>query len=474
MNIFIASSSESLNYAAALKTLLEETRGCNVTVWKDAPFSLGETIIESLEKIKNLYDYAVFIFYPDDKITFREKTMNSVRDNVIFEFGLFVGFLGRKKCFAIIPEDILVKHPSDLLGVIFAKYNYNKNDDNPKSTLRSSSNEIKKAIKERQTSPDKSKNLIRGDFRDSIVDASINVDLIDHDLYKQWHKSMQKGEKVEEALLYWDRQTANKWLEYEKFSYPNLQSIQNTGKKVATLLNEPFALISLGPGSGKKDITFLNKAMHKDNVYWYYPIDISSHLLFQAMKNVTEEFDDTYLKVKGIRANFNSLEKLQFVYKYSNLLNIFSLLGNTLGNYNENELIDRIRKSMLDEDLFIIEVNNIESYNQSNKSKYENKNYQEFILEPLKSLGIVPKISNLKFEETNRNGSSINLSKRIFANYYFDKDELKIIGTDMSKLNITYSTHYSKYEIKKFFKKHSFQFLAEIDDPNSIILLFKK
>lgn len=481
MNIFIGSSSESVNYASSLKSILEEDRNFNfkVTIWKDAEFVLGETIIESLEKIKNLYECAIFIFHPDDEINFKSKTMKSVRDNVIFEFGLFVGVLGIKNCFAVIPDNIEIKQPSDILGVNYARYIFNESERNFENTLRTAANKIKSAIIERHKRRREHKDffLERGDFRESIVDASVDVTISDYDLYDQWIQSIKRGEKIKEELLYWERKTAKKWLEYEDFTNQSFDLISAIGHEVKRNFNDSFDLISLGPGSGKKDIAFLDNAINRNSLYWYYPIDISSHLLFTTLKNVTGEFDDSTLKVKGIRANFISLEHLRFVYRYTNHLNIFTLFGNTLGNYPENMLINRVKRSMFDNDIFIIEVNNIEGFENIRTSKYNNRNYQEFILEPLKSLGISPKLSSLEFEEkgtNNSNFSTIKNSLRIFANYNFDEREMKMLQITSSKLNITYSTHYDKEEVKKFFEYHNFKFLGEAVDSHSIVLMFKK
>jgi len=471
MNIFIASSSESLNYAKALKSLLGKSTKHSVTVWNEAPFTLGETIIESLEKIKSMYDYAVFLFHPDDKISFRTEKMTAVRDNVIFEFGLFVGTLGIKKCFAVVPGNIEIKQPTDLAGVITSRYNFNAKEKTAEKTLKKSADEILKAINGKK-SLYKSEKMIRGDFRDSIVDATVNVDLIDSELHDEWRQTFQKSSKVQEELLYWDHQTANKWLEYEKYSANSYALINKMGNKVEKIVRDSFDLISLGPGSGKKDVAFLSSSITRDKIHWYYPIDISSHLLFHAMKNVTDEFDHSYLKVKGIRANFNTLQKLQYVYRYTNKMNIFTLFGNTLGNYNEYELIDRISNSMLTDDLLVVEVNNIVSYNESLKTKYKNKNYVEFILEPLRSLGIGVKAENLRFEEDKENRSLVENSKRISANYYPEKKK----GTNgkTSKINITYSTHYPEKELIRYFKGHDLDYIHKEVDSKAIVLLFKK
>jgi CAP12/Pycsar effector protein, TIR domain len=40
------------------------------------------------------FDFGVFIFRPDDVVTMRKKEYSAVRDNVVFELGVFVGKLG--------------------------------------------------------------------------------------------------------------------------------------------------------------------------------------------------------------------------------------------------------------------------------------------------------------------------------------------------------------------------------------------
>lgn len=475
MKIFIASSSEALPYASAMQSLLEETPDWEPVTWKDAEFDLSNTIIDSLEKIVSSYSFAVFIFYPDDETTFRSNIFKSVRDNVIFEYGLFAGAIGIKKCFMVVPGNVNMKVPTDISGVLYTTYKYESQDDNIRSTLRSSADRIKDAIKKQVSTKIKNERLIRGDFRDFIVDASLNVNLLENQLHLDWLNSMKKGEKVKEELLYWDRQTAQKWLEYEEFTLQSSYSlIRAIGDEIKKLVRGSFDFISLGPGSGQKDVVLLQSSTSSQNSYWYYPIDISSYLLYEALRKVTGEFDDSNLKVKGILANFDTLGKLKFVYRYTNHPNIFSLLGSTLGNYEESDFIRRIANAMVKDDLFILEVNNIESLLVDNPEKYQNKNYQGFILEPLRSLGIDPKSSNLKFEDSNSMPSSIPGSKRKFANYYFDQEEKDKLDWGVSKLMITYSTHYDMEKVIQFVESYGLRNVSKIKDVNSIVLQFVK
>ena len=118
--VFLGSSTEGLDVAKAIQSnLLEEYE---VTLWKNDVFAIGETIIEALQNTLKDYDFGIFVFTPDDKVTYREGDYYIARDNVIFELGLFVGKLGFRNTFVVHPKNIKLKFPSDLTGVVTAKF----------------------------------------------------------------------------------------------------------------------------------------------------------------------------------------------------------------------------------------------------------------------------------------------------------------------------------------------------------------
>lgn len=82
----------------------------------------GRTIIEKFEDYSNV-PFAIAIFTPDDKGCLNdvnEDLRARARQNVIFEFGYFIGKLGRKRACALIKGDI--EKPSDYSGVIYIKF----------------------------------------------------------------------------------------------------------------------------------------------------------------------------------------------------------------------------------------------------------------------------------------------------------------------------------------------------------------
>lgn len=142
--LFIGSSSEGLSIAYAIQENLSFS--AEITVWDQNVFNLSDTTIESLMLVIENSDFGVFVFTPDDITTIRGKKNTAVRDNVLFELGLFIGKIGRKRSFIIMPENSKFHLPTDLLGITPSKYETNRSDGNQKAATGSCSNKIREAI----------------------------------------------------------------------------------------------------------------------------------------------------------------------------------------------------------------------------------------------------------------------------------------------------------------------------------------
>lgn len=83
--------------------------------------SRGRTIIEKFEEHAEV-DFAVVILTPDDKGARKldAQMYDRARQNVIFEFGFFLGKLGRRKVVALLKGDLEI--PSDYSGVVYIDY----------------------------------------------------------------------------------------------------------------------------------------------------------------------------------------------------------------------------------------------------------------------------------------------------------------------------------------------------------------
>ena len=121
IRVFIMSSTEALPIARAIQTSFQ----CDpflVTVWTDGVFRASHYPVESLEAQLDESDFAIAIAEPDDVTFSRGSSAPTARDNVIFELGLFIGRLGRKRSFLLEPRGDEVKLPSDLTGITTISY----------------------------------------------------------------------------------------------------------------------------------------------------------------------------------------------------------------------------------------------------------------------------------------------------------------------------------------------------------------
>src|SRR5438270_13502808 len=114
--LFIGSSTEGLDIAYAIQENLEYD--AVVTVWTQGIFQLsGNTLSDLINALFNI-DFAIMVFKPDDISVIRDVQMSTVRDNIVFELGLFIGSLGKDRVFFVIPANENNFHiPTDLTGI---------------------------------------------------------------------------------------------------------------------------------------------------------------------------------------------------------------------------------------------------------------------------------------------------------------------------------------------------------------------
>src|ERR1700675_3685367 len=126
--LFIASSSdsESLNVVREIQVLLEDD--VEATAWQQI-FEISGTTLESLIEATKAFEFAVFVFSPVDTVVIRGDAQRAVRDNVIFELGLFMGALGKSRVFIVKPKGVAdFRLPSDLPGFTSVDYDPQRSD----------------------------------------------------------------------------------------------------------------------------------------------------------------------------------------------------------------------------------------------------------------------------------------------------------------------------------------------------------
>lgn len=146
--IFIGSSTEGLPVAQRIKEYFEPEYDCYI--WNDGIFKYNEGFLETLIKSASLFDFGFMVFAADDVSRIRDKEYITTRDNVLFEYGLFLGRVGLDKAYII--KDKEVKIPSDMLGITLLEYETTANEDGakvPNDDFENHLSELKKNIDEK-------------------------------------------------------------------------------------------------------------------------------------------------------------------------------------------------------------------------------------------------------------------------------------------------------------------------------------
>src|SRR5258708_7642933 len=92
--IFIGSSSEALDHAHHVADVLSEQGDVKCMVWTEV-FEVGYLTFETLEAVLLRCCGAVFVASPDDPTTIRQRSVRAPRANIMLEFGLMAGRMGR-------------------------------------------------------------------------------------------------------------------------------------------------------------------------------------------------------------------------------------------------------------------------------------------------------------------------------------------------------------------------------------------
>jgi predicted nucleotide-binding protein len=120
--VFLGSSSESRLIVTAMAAEFKDD-DVLIRPWsKPGIFEASSYPIETLENEVRKADYAILVVSPDDKVFSRKQLSPAPRDNIVFELGLFMGSLTRKRTFLLQPKGTKLKIPSDLLALTALRY----------------------------------------------------------------------------------------------------------------------------------------------------------------------------------------------------------------------------------------------------------------------------------------------------------------------------------------------------------------
>ncbi|MFH1452164.1 MAG: L-histidine N(alpha)-methyltransferase [archaeon] len=235
--------------------------------------------------------------------------------------------------------------------------------------------------------------------------------------------------------------------------------------------NEPINIIDIGCGDGRKAEIFIKN--FKNHRIRYCPIDISSYMVNKALEKLKYiESVEEVVKFQWNISDFENIENISFLLRQGEYKrNLFLLMGNTLGNFEINELLYTIRSSMKDGDFLLI-GNGLDNRNQTDILRsYDNDLFKDFSIQPVTQLGIDK--NDLKFGvrfQNSRVESFFTITKSQEIKFL----DRKVLLEKGDQIVVVVSYKYNKSDFKSFLNLYFDDVMINISEDDSYALALCK
>ncbi|MEI6849629.1 MAG: L-histidine N(alpha)-methyltransferase [archaeon] len=262
---------------------------------------------------------------------------------------------------------------------------------------------------------------------------------------------------ADSKLWYLTPEQAQGFLDLEKSKEYQKDVIQKEIDLIKDNINEilkkldkkPVNIIDLGCGDGKKAVLFINHLKGKVKLR-YCPIDISGYMVEKAVEKIKKMNVGEVVEFQWNISDFENLENVSQILRMGNYKNnLFLLLGNTLGNFEINELLYSIKSSMKEGDSLLI-GNGLDNRNHEAIIKsYGTKEIENWLSQILTQVGL--ERSEIDFS-VKFNHSRVEL-------FFIMKKDKKVSFQDKhiyfakgDQILVSVSYKYDEADFKKFMK----------------------
>lgn len=262
---------------------------------------------------------------------------------------------------------------------------------------------------------------------------------------------------ADSKLWYLTHEQAQGFLDLEKSEDYQRDVIQkeidlikdNIGEILDKFKKTPMNIIDLGCGDGKKAVLFIQYLKGKVKIR-YCPIDISNYMVGKALEKIKALNAGEVVEFQWNISDFENLENISDLLRSGQFKNnFFLLLGNTLGNFEINELLYEIRNSMNKGDYLLI-GNGLDNrhYNDIMKSYY-NKEVEDWLAKILMQVGF--EREDLEFSVRFKN-SRVELLFIVKKDRKISFQDKSIYFGQGDQILVSVSYKYNKNDFRKFMK----------------------
>jgi uncharacterized SAM-dependent methyltransferase len=181
---------------------------------------------------------------------------------------------------------------------------------------------------------------------------------------------------------------------------------------------------------------------------------------------------DEVVKFQWNISDFENIENVSNLLRYGNYKkNFFLLLGNTLGNFEINELLYEIRSSMKGEDYLLIGNGLDNRHPEDILKSYDNNKVNEFLIHIPTQLGLEESDVKLGVRFAN---SRVELYYTILNDKTIKFQDKEVLFNKGDQILVSVSYKYSKRDFISFLKLYFVQVDVKISDDGSYALALCK
>jgi L-histidine Nalpha-methyltransferase len=208
-----------------------------------------------------------------------------------------------------------------------------------------------------------------------------------------------RGKQITSGFSYWGIGPTIAWIQAcaDPFYLVMRESIASFPKRLRYVLDRldgPFHYVSFGAGTGEKDLEVLRvlHRQHKDLLY--VPVDLSAEMLrvaYERTGRIVAHPARQILPVQldfAVRRNIAALKDI-LVRTVGDEPILYSLLGNTIANFEEDgEIARRLTSLLREQDAFLLEVATTENLSpvladEAAEEYLRSRAYKEFVTSSL-------------------------------------------------------------------------------------------
>ena len=276
--------------------------------------------------------------------------------------------------------------------------------------------------------------------------------------------------KPEQAQAYLDLEGSE---EYQKeVIQKEVDSINNNIEEfIAKFGNDNLNIIDIGCGDGKKAMLFV-KHLKGNLKLRYCPVDISSYMVEKAIKNVRKADAGEVVEFQWNISDFENIENISILLRQGDFKkNLTLLLGNTLGNFEINELLYEIRSSMKGGDFLLIGNGLDNRHPEEILKSYNTQEVNDFLIHLPLQLGLSE--DNVEFGTRFAN-SRVEVYYTIKNEKKIKFHEKEVIFHKGDQILVSVSYKYDKKDFISFLNLYFDDVLAKVSDDNAHILALCK